>query len=49
MWNDVSCSVILPVRNEALNIGRLISSIPSFVDEIIVVDGNSIDGYLEIA
>lgn len=49
MWNDVSCSVILPVRNEALNIGRLISSIPSFVDEIIVVDGNSIDGSLEIA
>jgi len=49
VWNNVLCTAILPVRNEALNISRLISSIPSFIDEIIVVDGNSIDGSLELA
>lgn len=49
MWNGAKCSLILPVRNEALNIGRLTASIPEFIDEVVIVDGNSTDGSLEIA
>lgn len=43
-------SVIIPTRNEAQAIGRVISDIPaSLVTEIIVVDSNSTDGTPEIA
>lgn len=49
MWNNQKCTAILPVRNEARNISRLAASIPAFVDQVIVIDGNSTDGSLEIA
>ena len=49
MWNNKKCTAILPVRNEAANIERLATSVPGFVDEIIVIDGNSTDGSLRIA
>jgi glycosyltransferase involved in cell wall biosynthesis len=46
----VRVSVIIPTRNEAQAIGRVISDIPaSLVTEIIVVDSNSTDGTPEIA
>jgi glycosyltransferase involved in cell wall biosynthesis len=46
----VRVSVIIPTRNEAEAIGRVIADIPAdFVTEVIVVDNNSIDGTAEIA
>ncbi len=37
-------SLVVPTLNEALNIKEVFSNIPEFVDEVIVVDGNSTDG-----
>ncbi|HLY35774.1 MAG TPA: glycosyltransferase family 2 protein [Candidatus Limnocylindria bacterium] len=40
---------MIPAKNEAANIGWVLERIPSFVDEVIVVDGLSTDGTLEVA
>ncbi|KCZ71734.1 glycosyl transferase [Candidatus Methanoperedens nitroreducens] len=40
-------SVVIPTLNEALNIREVFSDIPAFVDEVVVVDGNSTDGTRE--
>jgi glycosyltransferase involved in cell wall biosynthesis len=46
----VRVSVIIPTRNEAEAIGRVIADIPAeIVTEVIVVDNNSTDGNPEIA
>jgi glycosyltransferase involved in cell wall biosynthesis len=46
----VRVSVIIPTRNEAEAIGRVIADIPAdLVTEVIVVDNNSTDGTTEIA
>jgi glycosyltransferase involved in cell wall biosynthesis len=46
----VRVSVIIPTRNEAEAIGRVIADVPvDLVTEIIVVDNNSTDGTPEIA
>lgn len=37
-------SIVVPTLNESRNIKYLFSNIPNFVDEIVVVDGNSTDG-----
>lgn len=37
-------SVVVPTLNESQNIKHVFSNIPEFVDEIVVVDGNSTDG-----
>jgi glycosyltransferase involved in cell wall biosynthesis len=42
-------SVVIPAKNEAANIGWVLSRMPSYVDEVVVVDGLSTDGTLEIA
>jgi glycosyltransferase involved in cell wall biosynthesis len=42
-------TVIIPTLNEAENIGHVLARVPAWVDEIIVVDGNSTDGTPEIA
>jgi glycosyltransferase involved in cell wall biosynthesis len=43
-------SVIIPTRNEAASIGRVLADLPSqLVTEVIVVDSNSTDGKTEIA
>jgi glycosyltransferase involved in cell wall biosynthesis len=46
-WPRVS--VVVPARNEALNIPIVFATIPTNVYEIIVVDGNSTDGTAEVA
>jgi glycosyltransferase involved in cell wall biosynthesis len=46
----VRVSVIIPTRNEAKAIGRVIGDLPAdLVSEVIVVDNNSTDGTPEIA
>ena len=43
-------SIILPALNEADGIGHVLSSIPQeWVQEILVVDGGSTDGTIQIA
>lgn len=37
-------SIVVPTLNESKNIKYLFSNIPEFIDEIVVVDGNSTDG-----
>lgn len=41
-----SVSLIIPVRNEARNIGWVLEQIPDEINEIILVDGNSTDATL---
>lgn len=40
-------SVVIPTLNEFENIKEVFPNIPEFIDEIVVVDGNSIDGTRE--
>lgn len=42
-------SVIIPAYNEAKRIGKVLSKIPEFVDEVIVVDDGSEDNTSEVA
>jgi glycosyltransferase involved in cell wall biosynthesis len=42
-------SVIIPTFNEAKNLPHVLAAIPSDIHEVIVVDGHSVDGTVEIA
>jgi glycosyltransferase involved in cell wall biosynthesis len=42
-------SVVIPARNEAGNIGWVLRRLPACVDEVVLVDGRSTDGTVEIA
>lgn len=46
---NVTISVAIATYNEAVKLGDCLSSVASWVDEIVVVDGGSVDGTLEIA
>ncbi len=41
-------TAVIPAKNEARNIGTVLSRIPEIVDEIVVVDGNSTDATLSV-
>jgi glycosyltransferase involved in cell wall biosynthesis len=36
-------SVVIPARNEARNLAHVFATIPSWVDEVVLVDGHSVD------
>jgi glycosyltransferase involved in cell wall biosynthesis len=42
-------TAVIPARNEAKNIGVLLRNFPTDIDEIVLVDGGSIDGTVEAA
>jgi len=45
----VRVSAVIPTLNEAKNIGFVLQAIPACVDEVIIVDGQSLDGTVEAA
>jgi uncharacterized protein len=49
MKNGTRIAVIIPALNEAQSIGKVISALPEWVDEIVVADNGSTDGTAEIA
>ncbi len=42
-------TVVIPAKNEARNIGWVLERIPVGVDEVVLVDGRSTDGTVEVA
>jgi glycosyltransferase involved in cell wall biosynthesis len=46
---DIELTVVIPTKNEALNIGWVLERLPETVDEVIVVDGTSTDDTVDVA
>jgi glycosyltransferase involved in cell wall biosynthesis len=42
-------SVVIPTRNEARNIEHVLATLPDDVYEVLIVDGGSVDGTVEVA
>jgi len=42
-------SVVIPTLNEAANLPHVLSKLPEGIHELVLVDGNSIDGTVEVA
>ena len=49
MHNNYSVILIIPAMNESVTLTSIIDSVPTYVDEIIVIDGRSKDNTFEIA
>ena len=45
----ITISVVIPTKNEARNIAWVLERIPAWIDEVVLVDGQSIDGTIEAA
>ncbi len=48
MYKHKSICVVIPAHNEAHQIGRVIETMPAFVDKIVVVDDCSIDDTVSV-
>jgi glycosyltransferase involved in cell wall biosynthesis len=48
MLHEAQCVVVVPARDEAPRIGRVLDTMPSFVDRVIVVDDASRDATREL-
>jgi glycosyltransferase involved in cell wall biosynthesis len=42
-------SVVIPTLNEAANLPHVLTRLPAFVDEVVIVDGHSIDDTIAVA
>jgi cellulose synthase/poly-beta-1,6-N-acetylglucosamine synthase-like glycosyltransferase len=42
-------SVVIPTLNEAANLPHVLARLPSSVDEVVLVDGHSVDDTIEVA
>ena len=42
-------SVVIPTLNEAANLPHVLARLPSWVDEVVLVDGHSVDDTIEVA
>jgi glycosyltransferase involved in cell wall biosynthesis len=49
MHNRASVSVVIPTLNEAENLPYVMPRIPAWVDEVVLVDGHSTDGTVQVA
>jgi glycosyltransferase involved in cell wall biosynthesis len=47
--SEASISVVIPTLDEAANLPHVLARIPAIVDEVILVDGHSKDGTIEVA
>ena len=48
-YNKSKVSIVIPAKNEAEGLAKILKSIKEYADEIIVVDGHSNDGSRKIA
>jgi glycosyltransferase involved in cell wall biosynthesis len=48
-WTAPTISVVIPARNEAANLPAVISRLPDDLFEVILVDGHSTDGTVDVA
>ena len=47
--NRISISVVIPTLNEAANLPHVLTRLPDIVDEVVLVDGHSIDDTIAVA
>ncbi len=47
--DDVSISLVIPALNEAANLPHVLMRIPAIIDEVLLVDGNSVDDTVSVA
>ena len=47
--SEPTVTVVIPAKNEALNLPQVLTRIPDDVDEVILVDGNSADDTIAVA
>ena len=49
MHNGWHVGVVIPAKNEELFIGKVLDTLPTFVDSVVVIDDGSSDGTSKVA